>query len=107
MSTALPWPEPPGAERATAGPLTAEALAAEIGADLERATRLLATATAVVGDYAPTAPEALRNEAVIRFAGYLAGADYGATRTLTLGPQTVENVVNHAAMFRNCGRRPC
>ena len=39
MTTALPWPEPPGAERATAGPLTAEALAAEIGADLERATR--------------------------------------------------------------------
>ena len=83
--------------------LTAEALAAEIGADLERATRLLATATAVAGDYAPTAPEALRNEAVIRFAGYLAGADYGAVRSETLGQKSAEYVVNHAAMFRNCG----
>ena len=52
--------------------LTAAALAAEIGATEERATRLLAVATEAVTRYAPNAPEALANEATIRFAGYLA-----------------------------------
>ena len=83
--------------------LTAETLAAEIGATEERATRLLAVATEVVTRYAPNAPEALANEAVVRFAGYLAQSDYGTIRTESIGPMTVEYVTNHAAMFRNCG----
>ena len=57
----------------------------------------------MVLDYAPAAPTALLNEAVIRFAGYLASADYGAVRTQGLGPQSLEWVSNHAAAFRNCG----
>ena len=103
MTTALPWPPPRGFKRATGGPLTPEALATEVGADLARARRLLAVATATVEDYAPEAPLALRNEAVIRFAGYLSQADYGMIRTETLGPASVEYNLNHAAMFRNCG----
>ena len=83
--------------------LTAETLAVEIGATEERATRLLVVATEVVTRYAPNAPEVLANEAVIRFAGYLTSADYGAVRSETLGPMSVEYVTNHAAMFRNSG----
>ena len=83
--------------------LTAETLAVEIGATEERATCLLAVATEVVTRYAPNAPEALANEAVVRFAGYLAQADFGTIRTESVGPMSVEYVVNHATMFRNCG----
>ena len=83
--------------------LTAAALAAEIGATEERATRLLAVATEAVTRYAPNAPEALANEATIRFAGYLAQSDYGTIRTESIGPMSVEYVTNHAAMFRNSG----
>ena len=61
------------------------------------------TAAALVNDYAPDAPPALSNEAAIRFAGYLYGSDYGPVRSETIGPQAVEYVTNHAAMFRNCG----
>lgn len=83
--------------------VTASALAAEIGATEERANRLLAVATEAVQAYAPNAPEALANEATIRFAGYLAQSDYGTIRTESVGPMTVEYVTNHAAMFRNSG----
>ena len=83
--------------------VTAAELAAETGATLERATRLLPVAVQMVTDYAPDAPEPLRDEAVYRFAGYLSGSDYGAVRSETLGPMNVERVVNHAAAFRNSG----
>ena len=83
--------------------VTAQQLATETGATLERATRLLPVAVQIVTDYAPHAPEVLRDEATIRFAGYLAQSDYGTVRSETLGPMTVERVVNHAAAFRNSG----
>ena len=83
--------------------LTAETLAAEIGVEVPLAARLLAVATEVVRRYAPSAPEVLVAEATIRFAGYLAQSDYGTIRTESIGPMSVEYVVNHAAMFRNSG----
>ena len=87
--------------------LTVEALAAAVGfsagADTKPAGRVLPVATALVEDYAPAAPEAVQNEAVIRFAGYLLNADYGTVRSQSLGPQSLEFVTNHAAMFRNSG----
>ena len=83
--------------------LTAAALAAEIGATTDRATRLLAVATAVVEGYAPDAPEVLQNEAVIRFAGYLAGSDYGGIVTEEIGPKKVTYTERHGATFRNSG----
>ena len=67
------------------------------------AGRLLAVATQVVEDYAPAAPEALQNEAVIRFAGYLAQSDFGGIPEETIGPKTVKYTMNHAPAFRNCG----
>ena len=110
--TALPYPLPRGINVKTtdddendegAVTIAAAQLAEEIGADLPRAERLLQVAAQGVLDYAPRAPEALLNEAVVRFAGYLAQSDYGAVRTETLGPKSVEYTMNHAAAFRNSG----
>ena len=107
VSTAQPFPPTP--KQATAQTdtgavtLTATALAAESGATLARAERILPVAARMVLDYAPGAPVVLLNEAVIRFGGYLAGSDYGAVRTETVGPQSVEYAMNHAAAFRNSG----
>ena len=83
--------------------ITAADLAAEIGVDQPRAERLLTVATQIVGDYAPDAPEAIANEAVIRFTGYLGQSDYGAIQSERLGPQQADYVTNHAAAFRYCG----
>ena len=87
--------------------LDAAALAARIeGAaeDMSVAAQLLAVATAMVEDYAPNAPEALQNEAVVRFAGYLAQSDFGTIRREEIGgARSVEYTQNHAAAFRNSG----
>ena len=106
VSTAQPFPPTPKAGVAPVPEgvtITAVALAAETGADLLRAERLLRVATQAVVDYAPDAPTDLLNEAVIRFAGYLSGSDYGGVRQETVGPQSVEYQMNHAAAFRNSG----
>ena len=83
--------------------VTPAQLAEESGADLARATRVLPVAVAAVEDYAPAAPEPLKDEAVYRFAGYLLGSDFGAVAKETIGPLDREFTVNHAAAFRNCG----
>ena len=86
--------------------VTVRVLAAESGAeerDLERVERVLGVAVQTVEDYAPRAPQVLKNEAVIRFGSYLLASDYGAFRSETLGPMSMEHVTNHAAAFRNCG----
>lgn len=89
--------------------VTAQALAEEAisppptAADLERAARVLSVAVQMVDDYAPNAPDALKDEAVIRFGGYILGSDYGGVRTDEIGPQRTEYTTNHAAAFRNCG----
>ena len=67
------------------------------------AARVLAVATQVVEDYAPSAPGVLQNEAVIRFGGYLSQSDFGGIPEETIGPKSVKYTVNHAAAFRNCG----
>ena len=106
--TALPYPLPAGLsdddDTTTTGvTITADVLAAEIRATEPRAARLLEVATEHVERYAPDAPSSLLNESVIRFAGYLNGSDYGGFRQQTVGPKTLEFVVNHAAAFRNSG----
>ena len=84
-------------------PLTAQQLADESGADLDRATRVLPVAVQMVTDYAPAAPEALRDEAAIRFGSYLLTGDPGTTRTGSVGDMTAEFIVNHGAAFRTSG----
>ena len=85
--------------------LTAETLAEAIGAEDSPtvAARVLAVASQVITDYAPDAPDAVADEAAIRFAGYLYGSDYGAIRSEDLGPMTVSYATNHAAAFRFSG----
>ena len=103
MAIALPYDEPvrlPSPRRLT---LTPELLATETGAELERATRVLPVAEAIVLEYAPEAPEAIMNEAAIRLAGYLLQADYGTVREESLGPMSVGYQLNHAMAFRNSG----
>lgn len=92
--------------------ITAQVLAAEIGIDLDtnpddlvRAERLLDVALERVNAYAPLAPVAAKNEAIIRFAGYLTGSDYGGVKSESIGPRSVEYTPpsTNAAMFRNSG----
>ena len=83
--------------------ITAQELADETAAGLDRAERILAVATAEVLGYAPHAPDAVANEAVIRLSGYLAQSDYGTIREETIGPRSVSYQMNHSAIFRNSG----
>ena len=105
--TALPY-RPSRGPSSTTTPtigvtLSAQQLAAETGADLDRATRILGVVVESVEEYAPAAPPPLLNEACIRFGGYLLSSGYGAVRSESLGPQSFELVTNHAAAFRNSG----
>ena len=83
--------------------VTAQELADEANQSLERATRVLPVAVQFVDDYAASAPEVLKAEAVIRFGAYLLSSDWGAILDDTIGPSSVRYQANHAAMFRNCG----
>lgn len=62
-------------------------------------------AAVMVEREAPGAPQAIKDEAVIRFASYLVQSLPGTISQERLGPKDVEHVVNHAPMFRNCGAK--
>ena len=98
--------------------LTLAALASELRVDLEdrhgtrlepdysALTRLLAVATALVDRYAPGAPDAIANEAAVRFCAYSRGAEasaWGAWRRAELRGLDVEHTASHASAWRNCG----
>ena len=97
-----PAPEPVESGRVT---ITAAQLAETVAPPMTPAVaeRLLGVASRAALDYAPKAPAVMLNEAVVRFAGYLNQSDFGGVRSETLGPMSVEYVVNHAAAFRNSG----
>ena len=97
-----PWPTTPVALTAAVERLKAAAQGAALDSD-ERAGELGAVASAMVEQYAPGAPGALKDEAVIRFAGYLAQSDFGSIMKEGIGPRDVEYVTNHANAFRNSG----
>ena len=83
--------------------VSAQQLADESSATLERAARVLPVATRAVEDYAANAPDELKDEAIIRFGAYLLTSDYGAVVAQTLGPMSLSFTTNHAAAFRNSG----
>ena len=97
-----PWPTTPAALDAAVTRLKAAAQGATLDSD-ERAAELGAVASAMVEQYAPRAPGALKDEAVLRFAGYLAQSDFGTIAKEGIGPRDVEYVTNHASAFRNSG----
>ena len=90
----------------TAITLTAEELAAETGATLARATRVLRVAKIMVNEYAEGAPTDAKNEACIRFGGYLLASDFGGISREKFGPggqAELEYNINHSSAFRNSG----
>ena len=99
-----PWPvtgTPMQRERAIAR--LREAVQGRAADSDEAACALGELAAARVELEAPGAPQAVRDECVIRYAGYLAQADSGAVVDETIGPMSITYTVNHAAAFRNCG----
>ncbi len=98
-------PDPPDARSAVT--IDAAALAKRIAGaaakDSAVAEALLAVATERVNRYAPGAPEAILNEAVVRYAGYLAQSDFGGIVKDDIGPLSQTYVTNHANAFRSCG----
>ena len=62
----------------------------EEAADTVRTPRLFDVASEQVNRYAPLAPTVLKNEAVVRYSGYLAQSDYGGVKSESVGPRSVE-----------------
>ena len=69
----------------------------------EEANHLGMVASAEVEAYAPDAPQAIKDEAVIRLAGYFAGADFGGVAKEDIGPRNVTYSTNQAGAFYRCG----
>ena len=103
-----PWPTTPAALTVAISTLKDSI---EPGAANEKIERLGAVCAARVEQYAPGAPDPVRTEAVIRFAGYLTesgGDGFGAVRSKSINLDSsvilqTDMVSNHAAAFRNCG----
>ena len=83
-------------------------LASAIGstADGQATLRLMHVASALVERYAVTAPQPVKNEAVIRCAGFLYGSDYGGITSEGAADQTVTyaaHPVGGSNAFRRSG----
>ena len=98
-----PWPTTPVASSAAIARL--KAAVAGAAEDDERAGSLGAMAGAFVEKEAPGAPQAIKDEAVIRFAGYLAQSDFGGVRAEQVGEVRLEHAANHGMAFRHSGAK--
>lgn len=103
MAVALsPWPT--GEPAATAATERLQRLVlGRTAHDSTVTDHLGATAAALVEREAPNAPQAVKDEAVVRFAGYWSQADFGTIAEEETGPKRRQYVVNHAGAFRRCG----
>ncbi len=88
---------------ASTAPITAAELAAELGVGATRAGQLLEVATARVAQYAPGAPEAVKREAVIRFAGWLLEAPAAGERSERTGDLGTDYSPSMTGGFRASG----
>ena len=75
------------------------------GAAATDGAAILAAATAIVERYAPGAPDAVQNEAVVRLGGYLAQSDYGGIVSEAIGAKSTTYAVNHAALLFRSGAK--
>ena len=98
-----PWPTTPAATAAATA--TLKAAIASDGADDDQVARVGAVAAAMVEHEAPGAPQPIRDEATIRFSGYLLGSDFGGIRTEEIGPRKVEYSPNAGMAFRHSGAK--
>ena len=101
LAVLSPWPTSPVALAAAVACLK-DAIANDDESDTV-IERIGAVAAARVEREAPGAPQPIRSEASIRYAGYLYSADFGALRKESIGPSEVEYIANHANAWRNCG----
>ena len=99
-----PWPTTPAANAAAIARLKA-IISGAVEGDDTRANELGATAAAFVEREAPGAPQAIKDESVIRFAGYLAQSDFGGVREEQVGEVQFSHQPNHGLVFRNCGAK--
>ena len=97
-----PWPSPTATVALTAATAT---LKAALGGDLEdaRVQALGSVASALVEDYAPSAPQAVRDEAVIRTSGWLKEQPSAAVRSHSEGPMTLGYTTSHMSALRHSG----
>ena len=95
MSTAKPYPAPgcpapPDTAPQVDGYLTAAELATAARINAQVAERLRAVVIALIEEYAPRAPQSIKNEAAIRFAGYLSQAPSGSIQKLDIKGIVIE-----------------
>ena len=83
--------------------ISAADLAAAIHQSEAVAARLLKVATEIVERYAPAAPEAIQNEAVVRCAGYLAQHPADGRREATVGGISSGWAPTHTSALRHSG----
>ena len=96
-----PWPTTPAAlANATA---SLKAAIANTHADDAIIQRVGSVASERVERETSNAPQSVRDESMIRYAGYLYSADFGAIRKESIGPLDVEHITNHANAWRNSG----
>ena len=95
-----PWPTTPAALTAATA-----CLKAAIGADLtdERVQALGAAAAALVEKYAAGAPQPIKNEAVIRTAGYMLEQPAAAVRQDVVGEINTSYAATHVSALRHSG----
>ena len=99
VATLSPWPTTPAALTAATA-----CLKAALGEnDDATAQRLGSTVAELVERYAPDAPQAIRDEAVIRCAGWLHEAPSSGLRQQTVGPLTVEYAPSMFSALRHSG----
>ena len=95
-----PWPTTPAALTAATA-----CLQAAIGPDLtdERVQALGATAAALVERYAPDAPSPVKNEAVVRTAGWMAEQPAAAVRSESTGDVSTSFAPSMQSALRHSG----
>ena len=71
--------------------------------DNTKAVRLLAVSTELVQRYAPSAPQAVQNEAVIRCAGWLHQQPKGSVRSESVGPLSAAYATADKSALRSSG----
>ena len=95
-----PWPTTPASLTAATA-----CLKAAIGADLtdERVQALGAAAAALVERYAPSAPAPIKNESVIRTAGYMLEQPSAAVRQDVVGEINTSYAAGNLSALRHSG----
>ena len=99
-----PWPSATATVARTAA---RAALKAETGASDttdDELDRVGAAASTVIERYAPSAPDSVRGEAMVRLCGYILNSARRQSVTgEKIGDLSMEYSINHAAMFRHSG----